>query len=290
MRKPITILCLAILIFGFDGFTQITVPAPSPAGSTYSKVGLTDVEINYSRPKMKGRKIFGEGSDFLQPYGDMWRSGANSGTTLTISTDISIDGKVLEKGEYLILTIPAAEEWTMIFYSDVSMGGNLSAYKEEKAALIAKSNALTLSAPVETLTFNISDIKADNTGASIELTWENISLKVPFTVNFDDEIMSQIETNTKVNPRNYIAAATYYFNSGKDANQALKWIQIYFKADPSNEDQFWNLHLMAQIQQAAGDNKGAKATAEKSLEKAKNNEGGDFGYIKRNEDLLASLK
>ena len=290
MRKPITILCIAMLIFAFDGIAQINLPAPSPAGSIYSKVGLTDVEIKYSRPKMNGRKIFGEGADFLQPYGNMWRSGANNGTVLSISTDIKIGDGVLEKGEYLILTIPAAKEWTMIFYTDISMGGNVNAYKEENAAAIIKTNATTLSAPVETLTFNISDIKADNTSAAIELTWENTSVKVPFTVDFDKEVMSQIEASTKVNSGNYITAATYYFNTGKNSKQALEWIEMYFAADPSNEEQFWNLHLMAQIQEAAGDIKGAKATAEKSLEKAKKNDGGDFGYIKRNEEFLASLK
>ncbi len=290
MKKPITILCIAMLIFAFDGIAQINLPAPSPAGSIYSKVGLTDVEIKYSRPKMNGRKIFGEGADFLQPYGNMWRSGANNGTVLSISTDIKIGDGVLEKGEYLILTIPAAKEWTMIFYTDISMGGNVNAYKEENAAAIIKTNATTLSAPVETLTFNISDIKADNTSAAIELTWENTSVKVPFTVDFDKEVMSQIEASTKVNSGNYITAATYYFNTGKNSKQALEWIEMYFAADPSNEEQFWNLHLMAQIQEAAGDIKGAKATAEKSLEKAKKNDGGDFGYIKRNEEFLASLK
>jgi len=86
-----------------------------------------------------------------------------------------------------------------------------------------------------------------------------------------------------------VAAANFYFNTGRDANQALEWIKKYFASDEDYQNQFWNLHLMAQIQQAAGDMDGAIATATKSLEKAKNNEGGDFGYIKRNEDLLAKL-
>jgi len=289
MKKTITTLCFTMLFFVFESQAQITLPSASSAGSTYSKVGLTDVEIKYSRPKMKGRKIFGEGPDFLLPFGDMWRSGANSGTTLTISTDIQFGDNTLPKGEYLILTIPAQKEWTMIFYSDVSMGGALNKYKEENAFKVTV-NAHQLSTTVETLTFNVSDIKADNTGAAIELAWENTSVKVPFTVNFDDEVMSQIEKKTKVNPQNYASAANYYFNNGKDANQALKWIKLYFDSNPAYEEQFWNLHLMAQLQHATGDNKGAKETAELSLEKAKNSEGGDFGYIKRNEELLASLK
>lgn len=101
--------------------------------------------------------------------------------------------------------------------------------------------------------------------------------------------MKDIEAKTTVSPRNYLTAARYYFESGKDGQQALKWITMYFDSNESYQEQFWNLHLMAQIQAYAGDKKAAKATAEISLEKARNNEDGDFGYIKLNENFLASL-
>ncbi len=291
MKKiAISMISLLMIFATAELQAQITIPAPSPAGKVSSKIGLTDVEITYSRPKVKGRKIFGEGEDFLQPYGQLWRAGANAGTIMTISTDIMINGKTLPEGEYMILATPGANQWTVIFYGDKSIGGNMSAFKEEDAVIKVDIKPTKLTEPVEALTFNISDIAADNTGAAIELAWANTSVKVPFTVNFDEIVMKQIEANTKVNPQNYVAAANYYFNSGKDSKKALEWITMYFAADPSYESQFWNLHLMAQIQKATGDTKGAKATAEKSIEIAKNNDGGDFGYIKRNEDLIASLK
>ncbi len=291
MKKiTFTIISLLLIFVTATSQAQITLPAPSPAGSVYSKVGLTDVEITYSRPKMKGRKIFGEGSDYLLPYGQLWRAGANAGTTMTISTDITIQGDTLPKGEYLILATPGADQWTVVFYGDISLGGNINDYKDEDAVMKVNVKPAKLTETVQVLTFNISDIHPDNTGAAIELAWENTSVKVPFEASFDAIIMEQIEASTKVRPQNYVAAANYYFNNGKDVNKALEWITMYFASDASYESQFWNLHLMAQIQQATGDIKGARATAEKSLEKAKNNEGGDFGYIKLNEELLANLK
>lgn len=271
-------------------WSQITLPAPSPAGKVYSKVGLTDVEITYSRPKMKERKIFGEGDDHLVPYGKMWRTGANAGTLITFSDDVIISGDTVPAGEYMILTIPGADEWTIIFYKDASIGGNMSSYKEEDAQLKVNVAPVKLTETVQVLTFNVADIHPENTGAAIELAWENTSVKVPFEVNFNDKVMASIEANTKVNPRNYVTAANYYFNTGKDSKQALEWIEKYFAADENYKSQFWNLHLMAQIQKATGDIEGAKATAEESLERASKADGGDFGYIKRNEEFLASLK
>ncbi len=287
--KKITLSML--LLLGAFSLTQaqITMPAASPAGKVYTKFGLTDVEISYFRPKMKGRKIFGEGSDYLVPYGKLWRTGANSGTILTIDKDLTVGGQPLPAGEYMILTIPGADEWTVIFYKDKSIGGNMAAYKQENDQLRVSVKPGKLTEPVEVLTFNIADISADNTKAAIELAWEQTSVKVPIETNFDDEIMAQIEKYTKVDPRNYVAAANYYFQTGRDLDQAIKWMDMYLAENPNA---FWNIHLKAQMLAKKGDKasiKEAIKTAELSLEKAKAADS-DFGYIKRNEDLIAELK
>ncbi len=266
---------------------QITLPAPSPAGSVSSKVGLVDVAIDYSRPKMKGRAIFGSGDDFLVPSGKLWRTGANSGTIVTTSGDIKVDGKDLPAGEYMLLTIPNGDSWTIIFYKDKSIGGNMAGYKQENDQLRVDVKAGKRTESIEALTFNISDISADNSTAAIELAWENTSVKVPLLAEFDDTVMKQIEASTKVDVRNYVTAATYYYNTGRDLNQAIEWMELYMAA--GNENQFWNSHLLAQMQAKNGDNKAAKATAEGSLAMAKSADS-DFGYIKLNEDFIASLK
>ena len=274
-------LLVFILMFASIEFAtaQIILPAPSPAGKVYSKVGLTDVEISYSRPKMKGRKIFGAGDAFLVPFGQVWRTGANQGTIITTSTDLKVGGQNLPAGEYMILTIPAADSWDVIFYKDKSIGGNVAAHKKEDEQLRAKGKVSKLTEPVETLTFNIADISADNTTAALELAWEHTSIKVT---------LEQIDRNTKVNPGNYAAAANYFFSTGRDLDQAIEWMNKYLESNPQA---FWNIHTKAQMLAKKGDKKSIKeaiATAEKSIAVAKEADD-DFGYIKRNEDLIAEL-
>ncbi|ELR70799.1 hypothetical protein C900_03407 [Fulvivirga imtechensis AK7] len=262
---------------------------PSPEGSVSSKVGLTKVTIDYFRPKVKGRKIFGEGGDYLEQYGNIWRTGANSGSKITLSTDVEIAGKKVPAGEYLIFTIPGKDEWKFMLYSDLNIGGNTSAYKEENEVVRASVKPTKLAEKVETLTFNIADISEDNTTANIQMAWDDVSIKVPVKVTFDDVVMKDIAAKTKVNPNNYIAAANYYYTTGKDLNQALEWVNMYL-AEGENSKQFWNVHLKAQILAKMGKKKEAIEAAKKSMELAKNFEAGDFGYIKRNEDLITSLK
>ncbi len=293
-KTKLTQLSLAIALFAmsFTVSAQIDTPAPSPAGSVTSKLGLTDIEINYSRPQMKGRKIFGAGEDFLIPFGKMWRAGANAGTKVKFSDDVKIEGKDLKAGEYLLFAIPGASDWTITFYSDLTLGGNVGGYDEANEVLRVTSKASKLTETVGTLTFGISDISEDSQTANIQLSWENTAVNIGVTASFDDTIMKAIADNTKVNVRNYLAAAQYYFNTDKDLDQAIAWMEMYL-ADGENSGQFWNIHLKARMLAKKGDKKSIKAAiaaAEDSLAKAKAFERGDFGYIKRNEELLASLK
>lgn len=283
---------LILLIMLFASYemavAQITLPAPSPAGKVYSKVGLTDVEVTYSRPKAKGRKIFGSGDAFLVPFGQIWRTGANSGSIITTSADLTIDGQNLPAGEYMIITIPGADSWDVIFYKDKSIGGNMAAYKKENDQIRVKGKVSKLTEPVEVLTFNIADLSEDNTSAALEIAWENTSVKVELKTDFDSVVMKEIDAKTKVNPANYLAAANYYYSTGRDIDQAIQWIDLYLASNPN---QFWNIHLKAQMLAKKGDKKSIKeaiATAQDSLAKAKAADS-DFGYIKNNEELIAEL-
>lgn len=283
MKKMLTLLLLVVFA---AVEAQIQTPAASPAASVSTTVGLTDVKINYSRPKMKGRKIFGEGADFLVPYGQLWRTGANVGTVITFSDDVTVGDKNLKKGDYLLLTIPGASEWTVILYSDPSMGGNTAAYDQSKDAVRLTTKSAKLADRVETFTVNITDISDDNTKANIEVAWENTSVKFGITVDYDSKVMKAIEAGTRVSPNNYIAAANYYFENGKDLKKALEWITIGIET--GNQNAFWNIHTKAKIQHALGDYAGALATAQQSRDKAKAAPS-DFGYVKLNEDLMAKI-
>lgn len=283
MKKMLTLLLLVVFA---AAEAQIQTPAASPAASVSTTVGLTDVKINYARPKAKGRKIFGEGGDFLVPYGQLWRTGANAGTVISFSDDVTVGGKSLKKGDYLLLTIPGASEWTVILYSDPSMGGNTAAYDQSKDAVRLTAKPAKLADRVETFTVNIADVSDDNTKANIEVAWENTSVKFGITVEYDSKVMKAIEAGTRVSPGNYIAAANYYFDNGKDLKKALEWITIGIET--GNQNAFWNIHTKAKIQHALGDYAGALATAQQSLDKAKAAPS-DFGYVKLNEDLMAKI-
>ena len=277
---------LAIILFFAVGnsYAQINTPMASPHGTVSTTVGLTEVSVDYYRPGVKGRKIFGEGSDYLQPYGQIWRTGANNGTVLSLSTDVTIAGKEVKAGEYLVFTVPGAAEWKFMLYSDLSIGGNTAAYKKENEALAVSVTPIKLPMPVETLTIQIADIKSDNTGADLHIMWENTAISIPISVDFHEEVMKDIAAKTKVNPNNYIAAANYYLSTGQDLEQAYEWAKM-----GTQDGQFWNIHLQAKILAEMGKKEEAIKMAQKSMEVAKAS-GNDFGYVKLNEDLIAGLK
>ncbi|MFY0690162.1 MAG: DUF2911 domain-containing protein [Cyclobacteriaceae bacterium] len=289
MKRKLSIsvnLSLAIVFFASMAIAQISTPQPSPAGSVSATVGLTDVTIDYFRPKVKGRTIFGD-KDALIPNGQMWRTGANSGSKLTLSTDAKIGGKDVKAGTYLILTVPGANEWQFILYSDVSLGGNVAGFKQENEVINVSAKA-SKGGFTEALTFNVADISEDNTSAAIELAWADLSVKVPIVVDYDKIVMADIAAKTKIPTGNYAAAANYYLSTGKDLNQALAWMDL-FLAEGENSKQFWHVHTKAQILAKLGKTKEAIATAEQS-KKIASEANSDFGYIKRNDDLIAEIK
>lgn len=265
---------------------QVQTPQPSPSASVSTVVGLTDVKIDYARPRTKGRKIFGEGADVLVPNGKIWRTGANNGTKITFSDEVTVEGTKVAKGEYLLFTWPGTSEWTVSLYKDLSIGGNTDGYKAENEVAKFKVKPGKLTERVDMFTMNITDLSDDSKTAKIEIAWENTSVKFGIAVDYDAKVMKSIDAATKVAPANYANAAIYYAENGKDLNQALTWINEAIKANPKA---FWYIHQKAKIQAKAGDVKGARETANESIRLAKEN-GNDFGYVKMNEDFLKTIK
>ena len=142
---------------------------PSPPAKVTEKVGATTVTINYSRPSVKGRKIFGG----LEPYGKVWRAGANEATTFEFDKDVKIDGQALAKGKYAFFAIPDEKEWTLIFDKKADQWGAYD-YKEGNDALRVKVKPVKSPKLTEQLTYTI-DKKGD-----VKLWWENV--EVPFKV------------------------------------------------------------------------------------------------------------
>ena len=282
MKKTLLIFGMAAMFMVAEA--QIQTPAASPAGSVSSTIGLTEVKIDYFRPRLRGRKIFGA-KDVMYPHGTIWRTGANSGTKISFSDDVKVENIDVPKGEYLIFTWPNAGEWSVALYKDISLGGNTAEYDPSKEAAKFKVKTKNLPEKVETFTISIDDISADNKKGTVTLAWDNTA--VPFTVevDYDSKVMKAIEANTKVNPGNYYQAASYYLETGRDLKQALAWIDIALQSNPKA---YWMLHQKAKIQKALGDKKGAIETATASLNSAKAAENRD--YQNMNQDLINSLK
>jgi len=286
MKKSLLIVSLAILTFVAEA--QIQTPQASPPGSVSTTVGLTDVKIDYFRPRVKGRKIFTTDASALVPYEKIWRTGANNGSKITFSSDVKVEGIAVPKGEYLILTWPGASEWTVSLYKDVSLGGNTDGYDAAKDAAKFKVKPQKLSEKVETLTFNIGDISDDSKTAKIQFTWENTSVKFSMSVDYDAQVMKSIEAATtaaSVEPNTYFQAAVYYLENGKDLKKAKEWVT---KAADANPTAFWVLHQKAKIEKSLGDKAAATASANASLKAAKDANNRDYQVM--NEELLKSLK
>lgn len=279
-QTRISLLMLLITCLAFGNVNaQIETPAPSPLAKFSQKVGLTDVAIEYSRPSMKGRKIYGD----LVPFGELWRTGANMATTLTFSDDVKIGGKDLKAGSYALFTIPGKDKWTIILSTNTSQGGTGN-YKESEDALRVDVKPIVMDATVETFLINIEDVKSKS--ALIEIVWEHTVVQVPLEVSIDERIEASIERALNPDPNNYYAAAVYYREAGKDLDQALSWINECIKIhEAADRNVFWVYRQKSLIEADMKKYDDAVKTAEKSLAKAQ--EAGNNDYVKMNKESIA---
>jgi len=276
MLKKLSILLL-IVAFSTSVNAQIKTPQPSPMAKIEQVVGLTDVSVEYSRPAMRGRTIFGG----LVPYGKVWRTGANANTKITFGNDVTIDGKELKKGSYAIFTIPNENSWEVVFYNDTN-AGSLQKLDDSKVALRTTAQVLSMAdITVESFTIMIGDLTNDS--AVLGFIWDNKYVPVPFGVPTDMIATKSIESVMNGPSGNdYFQAATYYHTEGKDLKQALAWMK---KATAVDNPPFWQLRRMSLIQADLGDKAGAIATAKLSLASAEKANNAD--YVKMNKESIA---
>lgn len=261
---------------------RLNLPALSPSAVVTQKVGLGEITIEYARPGVKDRKIFGG----LEPYGAVWRTGANTATKIAFSTPVKIDGTELPAGAYALYSIPDPKEWTVIFNKVVGEWGAYS-YNEKNDALRVKVKPVTLPELVETFTIDINDIRSD--GATLNLSWEHT--RVPVKLHFDvvSNVVAQIDAamaSGATLPRGlYFAAAQFYFENNLDLQKAKTWVNEATKGDAPP---FYMLHWKAKILAKLGDKEGARAAAQQSIAAADG--AAKAEYVRLNETLLASLK
>ncbi|GJM30629.1 MAG: hypothetical protein DHS20C17_32640 [Cyclobacteriaceae bacterium] len=281
MNKLVSFTALVVMIFFSAAITaQVDYPSPSPLAKISQKVGVTDVNIEYSRPARKGRTLFVD----VEKFGSIWRTGANASTKISFSHDVTFDGKPVPAGQYALYSIPGETNWSVMLYSDLSLGGNVGSYDQSKEVARANVQAEKIPISVENFTIDIGNISND--GATLGLVWGNYYVPVKLGVKTDEVVSAQIEDYMK-NPmasvgNHYSQAASYYYQNDKDLNSALEWIT---KAIEINPTAFWNIQTKAKILGKMERYSEAIEAAKQSTQVAKAAEN-DFGYIDANQKLI----
>ena len=271
-----------LLLFTVNlSFSQINTPRVSPASEVEQMVGLTEIEIEYSRPSMRGREVFGN----LVPFGKVWRTGADNSTKISFDTDVIISGKTIQSGTYSIFSIPNKESWEIIFYSDVELWGVPRDWSDDKIVFSSMFDVKKLkkSNTVETFTISFNDLT--NNDVNMSISWENTSVDIKIEVPTRSMVESDINKVLSDNPKSsdYYAAAVFYRQENINLDKALEWMN---KAIEMNESpRFWQYRQQSLIMAANDKFADAVDAAKKSLNLAIEADNQD--YIKMNRESIA---
>ena len=280
--KKLTYL-FACLLIASQAFGQIKMPAPSPTFELKGTVGLTDVKVVYSRPSAKGREVAGN----LIPYNEVWRTGANASTKISFSTDVKLNGNAVPAGDYALYTQFTEETATIILSKNLTWWGSVG-YDSSEDQLRFEVPVKHPSSMYETFTISFSDFTMNS--ANLNMKWEHTKAMFKIESEVDPLVMADIKAQvidaTPENPGVYFQAAGYYYETNRDANLALNWVNKAIEG--SKQKQYWVVHLQAKLLARLGKNAEAKAAAEESMELAK--AGGNPDYVRLNEKLIADMK
>lgn len=272
-------IALFLLIVSCSIQAQIKIPQASPYSKLQQIVGLTTVDVQYSRPSAKGRPVYGE----LVPYGKNWRTGANENTTISFSEDVTISGKLLPKGKYALYSTPKADAWDIIFYKDASNWGLPEKWDESEVALRVSVTPQVLPTHIETFTISIDNVTTDS--ATLDLSWEKTFVSLKFDVPTQKVVIKNInQTLEGPTANDYFTSAQYFYQSNSDFTKALEWINKAIALSKEPEVPFWYYRLKSLIQYKLGDLKAAIDSAKISLAGATKANNQD--YIKQNTDSI----
>jgi hypothetical protein len=255
---------------------ELQLPQPSPQGHVEQVVGLTTVRIDYSRPSVKGRKIFGD----LLPFGQVWRTGANKCTTISMDGPVMVEGNELKAGTYSVFTIPSEDTWIIIFNSDTSLWGE-EERKDSLDVLQVKGQSSKTVEPVETLTFNFEDVKDDK--ARIDLRWENTLVSINIHADATPKALENIKlvmNKGDADFRVYASSARFLVDRNMMPEQALEWAE----KSVSMEQRFWNTYTLALAFAQNGKYTDAIAMSERSMKLAQ--EAKYDAYVKMNKERI----
>jgi tetratricopeptide (TPR) repeat protein len=263
---------------------KIEFPAPSQHSLVKQRVGLTDVEVDYSRPNKNNREIFGG----LVPYGKLWRTGANAVTKIKFSRPVTLGRKEIPAGEYALFTIPTANEWTIILSKDANVQ-SAADYKQENDAARITATPEPLPETIETFTIALNDVKGAS--ATLDFLWDRTHVPVKFITNDVEQVTKQLDAavsaGTPLDARTAYQAASFYYDNNKDLNQAAKWID---QALEKNPDAYFMHYKKAQIQAKLGNKPEAIASAQKAVDILKKDKAPDESAIKNAQQIIDSSK
>ena len=213
----------------FSEAQPLKMPAPSTTQSIKQEFALTNVELTYSRPNMKGRKIFGD----LVPYNAIWRTGANSATTISFADEVIIGDKKVPAGKYGLLTMPGASEWTIIITKQLDVTSP-AAYKADMDVVRVKAKVDALPFNMETFTITFDNVTANS--MDLWIGWEKTAVSLPIKMEVDAKVLAQIDNAMNKDNKPYFQSAMYYMETGKDLTKANAWFN---KAIEQNPTAFW---------------------------------------------------
>lgn len=262
---------------------KLEFPQPSPLASVKDRVGVTAVTVDYSRPSVRERKIFGG----LVPYGEVWRTGANAATKITFSTDVKLGGSVVPAGSYALFTIPGQTEWAVILSKVVDDQWGSYAYDKKDDQARVKVKPVATAEPLETMTIGLQDVRAGK--ANLVIAWEKTKVSIEIDTDLVAKLKPQIEAAMAGSgEKPYFAAAMFYYENDLDMALAKTWIEAAAGQQP---DAVWIIYRKGLILKKAGDKEGAMAAAKQARELASKAEGEmKAEYTRLSETLIASLK
>jgi hypothetical protein len=271
-------LALASCLFAITTMAQLKMPQPSPTQTIKQDFALGSIEVKYSRPAAKGRKVFGD----LVPMNKLWRTGANGATIVRFTDIVEINGKKVDTGSYALYSIPGNESWEIILNKGISNWG-VDGYKSADDVLRFKVAPMKIKNKVESFTIQLADIKP--TSCELHIIWEKTAVAIPIKATIKQRMQAQLEEALKGNKKPYWQAVQFYNEYDDNPSMALTYANEAVKENPKA---YWIWLYKAKLEKTLGDKTAALASSKTSMQLATEAKNDD--YVKMNKDLQKTLK
>jgi hypothetical protein len=310
LNRSLVFACAALFVLSCfsAAIGQVVTPRPSQKASVMQRIGVTDVTITYSRPGVKGRKIWGDPTAeqakttgeatldnqnerpkdaVIVPWGHVWRTGANEATTFVVTDDVLINGQKLAAGNYSLHTVPTKDEWSIVFNGTANQWGSFN-YDPAKDTLRVKAKPQWLNDSQEWLEYSFDPV-TDNS-AQVNIRWEKIN--VPFTVSVPDvnattlaKLKAAVGAAKPDDWRTPLQAGNWVVQNNNPADDAegMAWLDQSIKIKAT----FQNLSSKANALYRTGKKEEAVAVGDQAVQQGKTDKVDTAAFEKRLADMKA---